>query len=212
MGSDPANYHCDATCGPHTAGDTAAERNDHRRFKSVPAQKNRSKSRMRDLRHGGSRSLDIAHVRVVRLDEWRRYGDGEGVGRGEVRGLGGRPEVAARHERGNFRARNVLNVRGSAVQGVADLLADVEPDDVESRSRKLDGHGQADVAETNNSDRCCAIVDTSEKLLFHLSVWWGGGRSRPGFRTAAPMNTWKKGTNNIGSRAPSRERRIYSIT
>ena len=49
VGRHPANYQCDATCGPHTAGDTAAERNDHRRFKSVPAQKNRSKSRMRDL-------------------------------------------------------------------------------------------------------------------------------------------------------------------
>jgi hypothetical protein len=44
MGRHPADFHCDATCGPASHGDDTVERNNHRRFKNVPAQKNRPKS------------------------------------------------------------------------------------------------------------------------------------------------------------------------
>ena len=65
---------------------------------------------MRNLRDGGGGGLDVAHVRIVRFAEGSRHSDGEGVRRGQIGGVGGGPEVPARHESGNFRARDVLNV------------------------------------------------------------------------------------------------------
>ena len=79
--------------------------------------------------------------------------------------------MAALHELFDFSAGHVLNVRLARVEEVADTLADVESDDLESGTRELDGQRQTHVAQANDSYRGAAVGDSGENLLFHLGGW-----------------------------------------
>jgi len=104
--------------------------------------------------------------------ERRRHAEQDGVGLGELFGIGGRLELAIAGEALEELGAEVFDVGATHLEGVDLALVDVEPEHREAAIEDGLGQGQSDVPETDDADHRSAVLDLFTK--------GGGGRHHGG--------------------------------
>ena len=92
------------------------------------------------------RRHDKRDVRVLRLPEWRRNADDDGIGVGEDGRIGRRGITALPEQLRKLRAVHVLDVGPTRVERTHAIQVRVDPGDAKAHPSELDGERQPDVA------------------------------------------------------------------